>query len=136
MGEDSEEDDRPAAKQPPVAHIPSSTIHSFAGAPKADTLIKKLGELNSEVDVSAKLSDAEFKAVQGGCAEVPHGRAPRGPIRMVPRCLLVGLVSSCSLGGRASLSGRLPPPSLLLHPHQRSLCQTCAGRSPRTTRLQ
>lgn len=42
MGEDSEEDEKPAAKQPIVAHIPSSTIHSFAGAPKADALVKKL----------------------------------------------------------------------------------------------
>ena len=69
MGEDSEsDDDKPVAKrQPPVTHIPSNTLHSFAGAPKADSLIKKLEELNAQIEGAFKLSAAEFEAVSHLC---------------------------------------------------------------------
>lgn len=68
MGEDSEsDDDKPVAKKTPVTHIPSNTLHSFAGAPKADSLIKKLEELNAQVDGVFKLSGSEVLEVSTLC---------------------------------------------------------------------
>lgn len=77
MGEDSDSDDdkRPVHKQPPVTHIPSSTLHTFAGAPKAEALIKKLGELNAVVDSQFKLTDEEFAKISTLCNDLADPEA-------------------------------------------------------------
>ena len=69
MGEDSEsDDDKPAAPKAPEIHIPSSTIHSFPEAPKAEPLIKKMRELNDKVDATLKLNEDEFDKVSALCS--------------------------------------------------------------------
>jgi phospholipase A-2-activating protein len=65
-GEDSDSDDDTAKRPtntPPVTHIPSSTVHSFAGAPKADSLLKKVEEVNASVEASVKLCASDLAAL-------------------------------------------------------------------------
>ena len=79
MGEDSdeEEDKKPARAKAPVTHIPAAAMLTFPGAPKAESLIKKLGELNAQLDAALALAEDELAAVSALCSALADEAAPK-----------------------------------------------------------
>ena len=79
MGEDSddEQDKQPARPKAPVTHIPAAAPLSFPGAPKAESLVKKLGELNTQLDAALALSEEELAAVAALCSALADEAAPK-----------------------------------------------------------